>query len=82
MGYQTKLVGHKAKLVGDVPQCAPRWLRHWAYTYVFNHRAIFTIKMSPLSRLLLSHLSKKSVYSAIYHTQAPSDLSLHMHFLN
>ena len=23
------LVGHKIKLVGHVPQCAPPWLRHW-----------------------------------------------------
>ena len=23
------LVGHNAKLVGRVPQCAPPWLRHW-----------------------------------------------------
>ena len=38
--------------------------------------------MSPLSRLLLSHLSKKSVYSAVYHAQAPSHLSLYMHFLD
>ena len=38
--------------------------------------------MSPLTRLLLSRLSKKSVYSAVYHAQAPSDLSLHMHFLD
>ena len=37
--------------------------------------------MSPLSRLLLSRLSKKSVYSAVYHAQAPSHLLLHMHFL-
>ena len=38
--------------------------------------------MSPLSRLLLSRLSKKSVYSAVYHVQAPSHLLLHMHFLD
>ena len=24
------LVGHNAKLVGRVPQCAPPWLRHWS----------------------------------------------------
>ena len=38
--------------------------------------------MSPLSRLLLSYLSKKSVYSAVCHVQAPSHLSLHVHFLD
>ena len=25
---QNNLVGHKTKLVGPVPQCAPPWLRH------------------------------------------------------
>ena len=38
--------------------------------------------MSPLSRLLLSHLSKKSIYSTICHVQAPSLLSLHVDLLD
>ena len=27
------LVGHKTKLVGPVPQCAPPWLCHWKRQY-------------------------------------------------
>ena len=44
---KTTWFGHKTKLVGHVPQCAPPWLRHWVFLITFeSHYIVNTVNCS------------------------------------
>ena len=48
---KNNLVGHKTKLVGPVPQCAPPWLRHCVHLLkvIFGVESACEIKYTPSS---------------------------------